>query len=318
MVITDPGDCEGEEWRHDPPASSGHDLRVLRCPYHYWTYDLTGQLVAAPEMQRSVDFDRAAVALPRLAVEVWQGFIFANLDPTAAPLGPRLAHLDALVANWHIASMVGLPPRHLRDLPWNWKIMHENSVEPYHIDRLHSPLHDAVPSTGTLPGVDRPDPAAIVARVRARHPDFALNPTNRALFPSIPTLTAEERQLAAYALVPPTLLFGLNTDSVFYRLVLPKSVDRIDIVFGYLVPEEYRSRPGFEDLLELASSTHLRFNRQDFMANHGVQRGLRSSLARPGRYSWQEAPLADFNRWLIERYRRAAPAGVPVPATTGA
>ena len=36
--------------------------RNFVCPYHSWTYDLQGELVAAPEMARTADFDRAEMA----------------------------------------------------------------------------------------------------------------------------------------------------------------------------------------------------------------------------------------------------------------
>lgn len=305
MIVTAQHDCPAEEWRCAPAEQAGSGARFFRCPYHFWTYDLEGRLVAAPEMAKTVAFEREEIALPKLAVEVWEGFVFANFDTEASPLGPRLAGVSEMVANWRLSEMVGLEPHKLEALPWNWKIMQENSIEAYHVDRLHSPLHDAVPSSGFFPTPLQEGTGAMVTRVRARHPDFALNPTNKALFPPIATLSEDERSLSMFALVPPTLLFGLNTDSAFYRIVIPRSADSIDIIFGYLVPEEHKGLPAFEELLELASSTHLRFNRQDFMVNHGVQVGLGSAFATRGRYSWQEEPLAYFNQWLIGCYERS-------------
>ena len=38
-----------------------------------------------------------------------------------------------------------------------------------------------------------------------------------------------------------------------------------------------------------------------------VQRGLRSRFAPRGRYSWQEESHVQFNRWLVDRYRRHWP-----------
>jgi len=307
-IVTVDVDDPAEPWRGGDCERRGQ-ARTFRCPYHLWTYDLGGQLVACPEMTRSSGFDKADVALPSLAVEEWRGFVFASFDAAAPPLGPRLAALDALLADWHLDEMVGGEPLRLTGLPWNWKVMHENSLELYHADRLHGSLHAAVPSRGLLPTPHDPGQAAIISRVRASHADFALNPIERALFPPIPTLTQDERSLSVFALVPPTLLFGVNSDSAFYRLVLPAGVDRIDIVFDYLVPAAYRSLPRFEELVAFASDSHLRINRQDFAINASIQRGLRSSLAARGRYSWQEEGLVHFNRWLVERYRAAGVQG---------
>jgi hypothetical protein len=46
---------------------------------------------------------------------------------------------------------------------------------------------------------------------------------------------------------------------------------------------------------------------QDVWADTMVQRGLRSRFGPRGRYSWQEGTLPQFNRWLVERYRRHWP-----------
>jgi len=57
--------------------------RRLRCRYHGWTYSQTGQLKNATEMQDTVNFDPAENCLPQLAVQSWQGLVFAALRPMA-------------------------------------------------------------------------------------------------------------------------------------------------------------------------------------------------------------------------------------------
>ena len=44
---------------------AGNCPRVLRCPYHGWTYGHDGQLVGVPEARGFDDLDRSAVALPQ-------------------------------------------------------------------------------------------------------------------------------------------------------------------------------------------------------------------------------------------------------------
>ncbi len=62
---------------------SGNCGRSFQCHYHWWRYSLDGRLVAAPEMTKTPGFDMAEICLPKLAVEVWNGFIFANFDANA-------------------------------------------------------------------------------------------------------------------------------------------------------------------------------------------------------------------------------------------
>ena len=62
--------------------------RTFECPYHGWTYSLKGELIGAPEMQRTDNFDKKQCQLASPRVETWEGFIFVNFDQRAQPLGP--------------------------------------------------------------------------------------------------------------------------------------------------------------------------------------------------------------------------------------
>ena len=57
----------------------------IMCPYHAWTYDLDGQLQAAPHMTEEMGFKIDDVQLHKVACESWGGFIFLNLSPESAP-----------------------------------------------------------------------------------------------------------------------------------------------------------------------------------------------------------------------------------------
>ncbi|HEC08367.1 MAG TPA: aromatic ring-hydroxylating dioxygenase subunit alpha, partial [Acidimicrobiales bacterium] len=46
------------------------------------------------------------------------------------------------------------------------------------------------------------------------------------------------------------------------------------------------------------------FVAQDQDATTRVQKGLASRFAARGRYSWQEESHIQFNRWLVQRYRK--------------
>ena len=69
-------------------ASGAGHVRNFQCPYHGWTYSLTGDLIGAPGMREAEGFDRRAHCLPSLPVEIWEGFIFINFDPGCEPLAP--------------------------------------------------------------------------------------------------------------------------------------------------------------------------------------------------------------------------------------
>ncbi len=300
-------------------SGSGNCGKSFRCHYHWWTYSTDGRLIGAPEMDKTADFDRGEIRLPQLAVEVWNGFIFANFDHAAPPLAPKLARLEEAIGNYDVEGMVTKAPETLDGVPCNWKVMVENFIESYHSSRLHKGPHDFAPSAAArvAPPWPEDDPACIWGWTPTTHADPGFNPSKRALFPTIETLTDEERQKTMFALVPPLLMIGVNVDHVFWFLGLPDGPARISLRMAYCFPPATYDHPEFELLYEMAVQGVEVFNRDDLLANEGVQVGLKSRFAPRGRYSHQEARLPQFNRWLVSRYRRAAGEHVD-PAASGA
>lgn len=290
----------------DPPRHLSGSTKNFRCPYHYWVYDLEGQLIGAPEMGRTTGFDTGSVRLPGLSVEIWQGFIFVNLSPDPAPLAPRLRKLDEALTNYQLEQLITVDPAVIPDVPFNWKIMIENFMEMYHNSRLHHGIHDWAPSSGASYADYEPGDGAMFGFNRTLEPDGGFNPTFRALFPVLPGTTIEERQQVVFALVPPSLLIGIQSDSAFWFAVDPTGPTSHELSMAYLFPESTVEMPLFGELLEAAIAGVANFNRQDMPTNVSVQRGMQSRFAPRGRYSWQEGVLAQFNSWLVDHYESHA------------
>lgn len=115
------------------------------CPYHQWTYDLTGRLTAVPFRRGDrgkggmpSDFDMAEHGPKRLNVAMRHGVIFATYSDTVEPLdeylGPATCeHFDAVFAKGKL-KIHGFYRNRLRG---NWKLYHENLKDPYHATLLH-------------------------------------------------------------------------------------------------------------------------------------------------------------------------------------
>ena len=120
--------------------------RVVVCPYHAWTYELTGELRAGPNIKAVEGFDKARVCLTEVRTELFLGFIFVNLDPDAQPMdtwfpGAR-AELEAFVPNH-----ARLKPLEWVEIPeaCNWKVSVENYSECY-----HCPINHPTFATGVI------------------------------------------------------------------------------------------------------------------------------------------------------------------------
>jgi phenylpropionate dioxygenase-like ring-hydroxylating dioxygenase large terminal subunit len=286
-------------------AEGKGNTRGFVCPYHHWVYSLDGALVNAPAMERTCNFDKQAIRLPAFKVEIWLGFIFINFDPAAPPLAPRLAAVEAAIANYDLGSAVDLQPM-TGTFAWNWKVMFENNNDGYHASKLHrGPLHDFVPSElASFPSAE-PDDAGFLRFNGTLHPDASFNATQRAVLPVFPKLTEEDRGRMTFANVPPTLSLVMTSDLVIYLILRPTGPDSMEQDTGLMVAPGAPDDPAFEHRLEMLTTSAGKIISQDMHVDELVQVGLRSRFATRGRYSWQEGAQSQFNRWLVPRYRAA-------------
>lgn len=295
--------------------------RPLRCPLHFWTYDMAGKLSGAPRMGSADDVLklRRRVHLPELRLELWHGFIFVNLDMHAAPLGPSLAKLEPLWAGYEATGLKAVPPA-MSDtpLPWNWKVHVENFTDAYHPEFVHIGTHDFAPSVMAGDGVRftemSPGDNAIVRSVPMRTPDGGMMADGwgaEAAFPPIATLPPEQHRRIYFAMLPPglTMMFAPNT--VAYTLIRPAGVaatfagsDRVTYG-GWLLPQSTIDLPNFIDRCKAVREGGAKIWAQDVPINLGMQAAKNSRFLPGGIYGPLERTLQQFNVWLLEKYRQA-------------
>ena len=112
--------------------------RRLMCPYHAWTYDLTGQLLGAPNTGHLKEFDVGEICLDPVRVEEFCGFVFVNLDPDAAPLAELSGDLSSEIMHWAPdVEQLTFAHRLTYDIESNWKNVVDNFLECYHCPTAH-------------------------------------------------------------------------------------------------------------------------------------------------------------------------------------
>ena len=104
----------------------------LRCPYHGWMFDGSGQCLEMPAESPESTFP-SRVKITGYPAEEMGGLIFAYLGPLPAPLLPR----------WDLFAMDNV----VRDIGWtvipcNWMQAMENSLDPTHAEWLHGKYFD--------------------------------------------------------------------------------------------------------------------------------------------------------------------------------
>ena len=119
--------------------------RVVVCPYHAWTYELTGELRAGPNLGAVEGFDKTSVCLTEVPCEEFLGFLFVNLDPEAAPMDDWFPAARAELQEW-LPHWADLQPLEWVEIPenCNWKVSVENYSECYHCTLNHPTFANGV------------------------------------------------------------------------------------------------------------------------------------------------------------------------------
>ena len=106
----------------------------LSCPYHGWTYDLDGKLIAAAHMDES--FDKSGFGLKKVHHRVYQGMIFINFASEPSSFDVVERDLTEYLRPYRldeakVARKEAYPVRS------NWKLAVENYKECYHCGPAH-------------------------------------------------------------------------------------------------------------------------------------------------------------------------------------
>lgn len=119
------------------PEEGSVACRRLVCPYHGWTYDLGGTLLAAAREGEFVDpFDRGAWPLEAVGCQVRASLIWVTLGADPIPLDDQLDLPLQEAPDALGRSLVSLA-FHERGLACNWKIAHDNTLDDYHVAIAH-------------------------------------------------------------------------------------------------------------------------------------------------------------------------------------
>jgi phenylpropionate dioxygenase-like ring-hydroxylating dioxygenase large terminal subunit len=129
---------------HELLSGSG-TTRAIVCPYHAWTYDLSGGLKAARRADHMESFDKSEICLDQVQVEEFGGFVYVNLDRTAAPLAQQAPDLAAEIEQWapDVANLTHAK-RLTYEVDTNWKNVIDNFLECYHCHIAHREFVDLV------------------------------------------------------------------------------------------------------------------------------------------------------------------------------
>jgi choline monooxygenase len=285
-------------------ATGAGECSAFQCPYHAWTFSLTGELIGTPMFEESDAFRKADHPLIGPRLERWAGFLWINFDPAAESLHSYLGDLPARVAPWH-ADEMALVSHKTYFAEANWKQYYENFSDPYHVPFVHRSSLSFKPVTRRQlhdPSIYRGN--YIMHRAWFEGTRGVLQ--GEAAFPEIP-IPAEDRG-TFYPWVYPSAGMGFAIDSLFCVQVFPEGPERMRIERDFLIPKAYTELPDYESTL----ANYLKS--QDVVQNEDVpifemqQRSVKSPVYKTGRFATLDRLVYDCENWILDRVLDPEPA----------
>jgi len=255
----------------------------LRCPYHGWTYDLTGALIHTPEFAGVANFDRSANGLVPVQIAEWQSWVFAKLEPGSPSLENFLG--NDLVERFEPLNLGRLNWLQRRSyfLNCNWKVFVDNYLDGgYHVPHIHGGLASVLDNSQ-------------YTIETGEHFCLQSSPIASGKIESS-TGAVRQGERARYFWIYPNFMINLYEGVKDTNLVIPRGGDKTEVVFDYYfadVSESAREK----NLASIAVSAQIQS--EDVAICESVQRGLNSRAYNSGRLSVRrEAGEHLFHRLL--------------------
>ena len=295
--------------------------RVFVCPYHAWTYELSGQLRGSQHMGEG--FDPSKWGLLPVQVAVFDGLIFVCADDATPSLEPVTRALAPLTAAFGLEDLK-IAHRASYPVPANWKLAVENYLECYHCGPAHQdyarshslkspqdmaallgPMQHRAAEAGiateelSLVGADAPDPRlSAYCRRYPLYPGYGTGSrTGAPLAPLLGAVTDHDGGATDLGLGPLNWFLIYADHLVGYRF-LPRGPQLTDIevvwmVRGDAVEGRDYDRAALTWLWHVTSQDDERIIRNN-------QAGVNSQRYRPGPLSTMEGAIGDFHGFYFD------------------
>ena len=299
---------------HNVCSHRGHKLlqkpcshkNVLRCPYHSWSYDFKGNLVATPHLgginkHEHVDFDKSKSKLKEVRSAVWLDLIMVNISNNEISFDEYIKPLDDRWSEFWTKDDQQMIS-HAKDYGYflleakcNWKFAIENYCESYHLPFVHPDLnsYSKIDDHYHIQGL--PNRIAGQGTV-VYNPRFESGEA----FPTFPGWTKEKEQYAEYVALFPNVMLGIHKDHYYAYWLEPISHDftkeHMEI---YYVGEEAALSDKYKSIREQNYKQWHSIQSEDIMIIEGMQAGRSSPVYNGGNFSpVLDNPTHHFNKWV--------------------
>lgn len=276
-------------------ADGKGNARHFKCPYHGWTYGLDGQLLGAAYMKDSEDFAPRSCRLPPVNLEIWRGNIFISFAETPRPFEEAIAEFEKDFAQLHTENCRLVDVTKMT-LACNWKFLHENLMDFYHVGVLHVNTFGArfgwTPDNVTL----KPE-----GGITIRYDAAPSTPDGISLFGKAPWLEDQENSFACTGFRLPNLTMFGRIDCVKLMTAWPVGPHKCEVLIYTLLPEEFAKDPELDQKLAVYKDYQMQIYEEDRSMIESMQKAMALPNYAPGRMSVMEKAIHHFLNGYLER-----------------
>jgi choline monooxygenase len=299
---------------HNVCSHRGHKLldkpcslkNLLRCPYHSWSYDLEGKLVATPHIgglniHESEKFEKSKSNLKEVRSKIWMDIIFINInnneiefDEYVRPLEDRWLKFISKDDQNSLIYSRDYGYFNL-DVKSNWKFAIENYCESYHLPWIHPELNKVSNISDHYHIQGLPNRYAGQGSNKYEQPLKG----NKS-FANFSNWPKEFSKNSEYIALFPNVMIGLHIDHFYVFWLEPISVNETkEHLAMYYVGEESANGKEFESMRKENSRFWKDVMSEDIKAIEGMQEGRSSPSYNGGNFSpVMDNPTHQFHKWV--------------------
>ena len=284
----------------------GKIKNVIRCPYHSWSYNLDGELIATPhiggmDIHQSPEFEKSKSNLKEIRSYIWLDLIMININNNEISFED---YIKPLSERWE--KFWPIKDRDLiyhaddygyfkLDAKCNWKFAIENYCESYHLPWVHPGLNSYSKLEDHYHIQGLPNRFAGQGTV-VYNPRFK----GSLKFPCFPNWPKDKENIAEYVALFPNVMLGIHKDHYYAYWLEPinheYTLEHMEI---YYVGDEAANSKKFKSLREQNHKQWEDIQKEDVDIIQGMQIGRNSPVYNGGNFSPKmDNPTHHFHKWV--------------------
>jgi len=279
---------------------------AIRCPYHSWTYNTDGKLIATPHIggmnkHSTKDFDKSASSLKEIRSAVWLDLIMINISNNEIKFEKYIKPLsDRWSKFWSEKDRELIS--HSNDFGYfqlrancNWKFAIENYCESYHLPWVH-------PGLNSYSKIEDHYHIQGLPNRFAGQGTTVYNPRlkGKEKFPCFPNWPKNKAHIAEYVALFPNVMLGIHKDHYYAYWLEPVNhkytIEHMEI---YYVGNKAANSKKFKSLRKQNHKLWKGVQSEDVDIIEGMQEGRNSPAYNGGNFSpVMDNPTHHFHKWV--------------------